>query len=49
MTSKSASPKKPYQKPTLQVYGDIKEVTKAVAANPVAHSDNGFASMIKTN
>ena len=28
----SASPKKPYQKPTLRVYGDIRDLTKSMTA-----------------
>ena len=29
MNLTSTTPKKPYQTPTLRVYGDIKELTKA--------------------
>jgi hypothetical protein len=44
----SASPKKPYQKPTLRVYGDIKELTKAISNVTGATDFGGSGSMIKT-
>ena len=46
--SKPAGPKKPYQKPTLRVYGDIREVTKT-ANNTGGMLDGGTGLMfIKT-
>jgi hypothetical protein len=48
VNSKAASPKKPYRKPTLRVYGDIKEVTKSTGNDPTAMSDGGFAHFFKT-
>jgi hypothetical protein len=47
VNSKSASPKKPYRKPTLRVYGDIKEITKTMG-QLVASFDGGIGSMTKT-
>jgi hypothetical protein len=47
MKTISASPKKSYQKPTLRVYGDIKELTMAFGGmGPVDGGSGG--GMIKT-
>jgi hypothetical protein len=54
MTTKSATPKedaparKPYERPRLEVYGDIREVTDAVGMSSV-NADGSHASNNKTS
>ena len=48
VNSTSASPKKTYQKPTLRVYGDIREVTKTTGNSLRARADGGGGAMTKT-
>jgi hypothetical protein len=47
MRSTLASPKKPYQKPTLRVYGDIKGLTMG-NNSPGGQYDGGVGAKIKT-
>ena len=48
MNPNPAIPKKPYLKPTLRVYGDIKKVTKSLNDTTGKPDGGSFGIMIKT-
>ena len=47
MNATSTTPKKPYGKPVLRVYGDIKELTKTNVGT--THFDGGGGMHTKTH
>ena len=42
----SGAPKKPYESPRLEVYGDIGKITQTVGSS--GHADGGHGGMSKT-
>jgi hypothetical protein len=45
----TGSKKKAYNRPQLQVYGDLQEITRSVANTPTAKTDAGPPNHTRTN